>query len=139
MILILLLPLFSALILGFFGRIIGYKGAMFFSTFLLSLTLIFCVKTFYTIGICSNSFIINLSTWIHSGIFMLQWSLLFDSLTVSMLLIIGSISCIVHIYSTIYLNGDPHIIRFLCYLSFFTFYMLLLITSNNFLQLFLAW
>jgi NADH:ubiquinone oxidoreductase subunit 5 (subunit L)/multisubunit Na+/H+ antiporter MnhA subunit len=62
MILILLLPLFSAVILGFFGRIIGYKGAMFFSIFLLGLTLICCLKTFYIIGIFSNSFIINVST-----------------------------------------------------------------------------
>jgi len=63
----------------------------------------------------------------------------FDSLTCTMLIVITSISMLVHIYSTSYMEEDPHIIRFMCYLSLFTFFMIILVTSFNFIQLFLGW
>jgi NADH:ubiquinone oxidoreductase subunit 5 (subunit L)/multisubunit Na+/H+ antiporter MnhA subunit len=63
----------------------------------------------------------------------------FDSLTVTMVLVINSISAVVHLYSTAYMANDPHFTRFLAYLSLFTFFMLVLVSADNFLQLFLGW
>ena len=63
---------------------------------------------------------------------------MFDTLTVSMFVVVNLISTLVHIYSTSYMSEDPHIIRFLGYLSFFTFFMLILVSADNFIQLFLG-
>jgi NADH:ubiquinone oxidoreductase subunit 5 (subunit L)/multisubunit Na+/H+ antiporter MnhA subunit len=64
---------------------------------------------------------------------------MFDTLTVSMLVVVNGISSLVHIYSTNYMSEDPHIVRFLSYLSFFTFFMLILVSADNFIQMFLGW
>jgi NADH:ubiquinone oxidoreductase subunit 5 (subunit L)/multisubunit Na+/H+ antiporter MnhA subunit len=63
---------------------------------------------------------------------------LFDSLTVTMLVVVNTVSALVHIYSTSYMDEDPHLPRFMSYLSFFTFFMIILVTGDNFLQLFLG-
>jgi len=64
---------------------------------------------------------------------------MFDSLTVSMFLVVNIISFLVHLYSINYMSEDPHIIRFMSFLSFFTFFMLILVSADNFLQMFLGW
>ena len=64
------------------------------------------------------------------------WGFYFDTLTVVMLLVVTSVSSLVHIYSLSYMSHDPHIPRFMCYLSIFTFFMLMLVTADNFLQMF---
>ena len=63
---------------------------------------------------------------------------MFDSLTVTMLVVVNTVSALVHIYSTSYMDEDPHLPRFMSYLSFFTFFMIILVTGDNFLQLFLG-
>lgn len=68
-----------------------------------------------------------------------SFALQFDSLTCIMLIVVTSVSALVHIYSTSYMAGDPHIPRFMSYLSLFTFFMIVLVTSNNFIQLFIGW
>lgn len=68
-----------------------------------------------------------------------SWGLLFDSLTVVMLIVVTFVSSLVHLYSISYMSHDPHSPRFMCYLSIFTFFMLMLVTGDNFIQLFLGW
>lgn len=73
-----------------------------------------------------------------SGAVKIRWGLLFDSLSVAMLLMVSIISFLVHVYAIGYMGGDPHLIRFMSYLSLFTFFMFVLVTSDNFVQLFLG-
>jgi NADH:ubiquinone oxidoreductase subunit 5 (subunit L)/multisubunit Na+/H+ antiporter MnhA subunit len=72
------------------------------------------------------------------GLFTVSFSLCFDQITAIMLVVITSISSLVHIYSLEYMNGDPHLPRFMSYLSLFTFFMIILVTGDNILQLFVG-
>merc|ERR1712093_338997 len=71
--------------------------------------------------------------------FSTSWGFMFDSLTVVMLVVVTCVSTLVHLYSTEYMGGDPHLPRFMSYLSLFTFFMLILVTADNFVQLFVGW
>ena len=77
--------------------------------------------------------------WINSGNFVADWSIKIDPLSSVMLVVVTSISALVHIYSIGYMSHDPHKPRFMSYLSLFTFSMLMLVVSDNFLQLFFGW
>ncbi len=81
----------------------------------------------------------TLGQWIYLDALQINWSFCFDSLTAIMLCVVTSISTFVHLYSTSYMENDPHVIRFMSYLSLFTFFMLILVTANNFLQMFIGW
>jgi NADH-ubiquinone oxidoreductase chain 5 len=94
---------------------------------------------FYHVGLGGAPLTIDGPLWIKSGLFSVRWSFLFDSLSVTMLVVVNTISALVHLYSTSYMEEDPHIVRFMSYLSLFTFFMLILVTADNFLQLFLGW
>ena len=80
-----------------------------------------------------------MGSWIQSDILQVDWSFLFDSLTVTMLVVVTTVSLLVHIYAANYMLEDPHLSRFMSYLSLFTFFMIILVTADNFLQLFLGW
>jgi NADH-ubiquinone oxidoreductase chain 5 len=80
-----------------------------------------------------------LGSWIFVDTLHIQWSFCFDSLTAVMLVVVTFISFLVHLYSIEYMRTDPHLLRFMSYLSVFTFFMLILITANNFLQMFVGW
>lgn len=80
-----------------------------------------------------------LGTWIKCGLFVVNWGFVFDTLSVSMLLMVGIISGAVHYYSIGYMENDPSLIRFIAYLSLFTFFMFILVTGDNFILLFLGW
>jgi len=82
---------------------------------------------------------ITLSPWIYVDLLKVNWGFLFDSLTGVMLFVILFISCLVHLYSLEYMENDPHLNRFMSYLSLFTFFMLILVTADNFLQMFVGW
>ena len=69
----------------------------------------------------------------------IKWSFCFDSLTIIVLCVVTFISFLVHLYSIEYMNSDPHLIRFMSYLSLFTFLMIILVTANNFVQMFIGW
>merc|ERR1711871_1538565 len=97
-----------------------------------------CVA-FYEVGLCGCTCSIQLAPWFVSELFDAQWGFLFDSLTVVMLVVITSVSSLVHLYSISYMEGDPHLPRFMSYLSLFTFCMLMLVTGDNFIQLFFGW
>ena len=81
----------------------------------------------------------TLGSWIKCGIFVVNWGFIFDTLSVSMLLMVGIVSGAVHYYSIGYMESDPSLIRFISYLSLFTFFMFILVTGDNFVQLFLGW
>jgi proton-translocating NADH-quinone oxidoreductase chain L len=81
----------------------------------------------------------TVGNWILSGLFEVNWSFSIDALTYTMLLVVLCVSTLVHLYSTEYMGEDPHTARFISYLSLFTFFMLILVTSNNFVGLFLGW
>jgi NADH-ubiquinone oxidoreductase chain 5 len=137
--LILILPLISATVAGFGGRYIGEKGAGRFTTTLILITSFLSWITFYEVGIQGSPTYLTLFKWIESGGFLVEYGLQFDSVTVTMLILVTTVSGLVHLYSTEYMNGDPHLPRFMSYLSLFTFNMIILVTADNFLQLFIGW
>ena len=138
-ILVLFIPLLSAIIAGLFGRFIGEKGAGIITTSCIFISAFLSWTIFYEVGVCNTVTYIQLWNWITSGIYSVHFGLLFDSVTAVMLIVVTSISAVVHLYSTEYMRGDPHLPRFMSYLSIFTFFMLVLVTSDNLLQLFIGW
>lgn len=136
---ILILPFLSFLISGLLGNFFGRKIGTYFSIFLIGLTFILSLFIFYEIILCQSSVTISLYHWIIIGSFQISIGFLFDSLTSIMLVIILLISFLVHLYSLDYMSHDPHLLRFISYLSLFTFFMLILVTADNFLQLFVGW
>ena len=136
---IVLLPLVSSIISGFFGKKIGDKYCLLLASTLIGISAILSLIIFYevlTVGYFSNKLIFN---WITSGNFNVNWSIYVDSLTAVMLVVVTLISTIIHFYSIGYMSHDPHKPRFIAYLSLFTFAMLTLVTADNFLQLFFGW
>ncbi len=138
-ILVLFLPLISFFFLITVGRFIGKTGSIYIAILSLLMTLIFSIIIFYEVGFLGYVCTIKINNWIDSGLLSLEWGLLFDSLTATMLFVVVFISFVVHLYSLSYMENDPHIVRFISFLSLFTFFMLVLISSDNFVQLFLGW
>ena len=133
------LPFISSITVGMFGKKLGTDGSSFISVFSLFFTFISSLFCFYEVGL-SNSFVfIKLVKWIDSDLLQVDWGFLFDSLTVVMSCVITFISFLVHLYSTEYMAHDPHLSRFMSYLSLFTFFMLILVTADNFIQMFVGW
>jgi NADH:ubiquinone oxidoreductase subunit 5 (subunit L)/multisubunit Na+/H+ antiporter MnhA subunit len=91
------------------------------------------------VAICQSAVLINCCPWIITGLLEISWTFYYDSLTATMLIVILCISACAHIYSIEYMLSDPHQIKFMSYLSLFTFFMLLLVTSSNFIILFMGW
>jgi NADH-ubiquinone oxidoreductase chain 5 len=137
--LLIFFPLIGFIISISLGRFISPKGAAFVTcSFLLSSFVMSCIS-FFEVGLSRCPVYIKLSPWIDSELFDASWGFMFDSLTVSMCVLVTCISSLVHIYSTGYMSHDPHQPRFMSYLSLFTFFMLMLVTSDNFIQLFFGW
>jgi NADH-ubiquinone oxidoreductase chain 5 len=135
---IILLPLIGFFGASIFGRFLG-KGACYITFFntLLSFILSCCLG--YKVVSLGLSYKLLLTPWVYSDFLKINWGFQFDTLTVVMLFVITFISSLVHLYSLEYMESDPHLIRFMSYLSLFTFFMLILVTSNNFLQMFVGW
>jgi len=137
--LIILFPLLGFLIPACFGRFLGGRGVCILTCLsVLSAWVLSCVA-FYEVGIGGSPCYVKIAPWIVSGFFDAHWGLLFDSLTVVMLFVVTSISSCVLLYSVSYMEGDPYISRFMSYITLFTFGMLGLVTSADFLQLFAFW
>lgn len=110
------------------------------TTSLLVISAIISIKIFFDISNHpSEQKIITLASWINSGSFSVNWALKLDQLTAIMLVVVTFVSSLVHIYSIGYMKEDDGIARFMSYLSLFTFFMLILVTADNFVQLFLGW
>ena len=136
---IIILPLLGSIVSGFFGRKVGVKGAQIITCLSVIITTILAIITFFEVGFNNIPVSINLFRWIDSEWFNIIWGFQFDSLTVSMLIPVLIISSLVHIYSISYMSNDPHIQRFFSYLSLFTFMMIILVTANNYLLMFVGW
>ena len=136
--LIIFLPLFGAVCSGFFGYYIGYKGSSLITTLCITITFFLSCFSFYEVGLAGSVCYISLFDWINLEIFKISWGFLFDSLTVVMLIVVTCVSMLVHLYSTEYMSQDPHLSRFMSYLSLFTFFMLILITADNYIQMFVG-
>ncbi len=137
--LIIFLPLIGSIISGFFGNFLGSRNSEILTSLLVSISSIFSFLIFYRVfseGYTNN---LDILTWINSGTFNVNWSIKIDALSSVMLIVVTLVSSIVHIYSIGYMSHDPHKQRFMSYLSLFTFSMLMLVTSDNFLQLFFGW
>ena len=134
----LFLPFLNLLFSCLFGKFIGSKVKYIF-IFNMFLCFLISIFIFYEVGFSKYHCFINLGSWFHIGLLRLDWLFMFDSITAVMLLLVVFVSFLVHLYSMDYMAGDPHIVRFLGYLSLFTFFMLMLVTSGNFVQLFLGW
>ena len=137
--LIVFLPLFASIISGFFGKIIGDKISCVFTSLLISISAILSILIFYDVLIYGYENNLLIFTWINSGTLEVNWSIKIDTLSSVMLVVVTFVSSLVHIYSIGYMAHDPHKPRFMSYLSLFTFAMLMLVTSDNFLQLFFGW
>jgi len=136
---ILFLPLLAAFISGFLGKFIGHRSSEIITSLFTSVSAILSILVFYKVMDQSYENNIIISTWLNSGSLNVNWSIKIDALSSVMLVVVTLISALVHIYSIGYMSHDPHRSRFMAYLSLFTFSMLTLVTSDNFLQLFFGW
>ena len=133
------LPLLGSIFSGFFGRKVGVSGAQFITCFSVFTTTALAILAFFEVGMNNAPVSIQLFRWIDSESLNVLWSFNFDSLTVSMLIPVLIVSSLVHLYSIGYMSSDPHNQRFFSYLSLFTFMMIILVTANNFLLMFVGW
>lgn len=137
------LPLFGFLFSGFLSRLLpknfGDKFAQYFTSALLIGSAVCAALVFADVYQNKTNSNVALISWISSGTFSLNWSLKLDSLTAVMLVVVTFVSCLVHVYSIGYMHEDKSISRFMSYLSLFTFFMLALVTADNFVQLFFGW
>ena len=136
---IIILPLLGSIISGFFGRKVGVNGAQFITSSFVIITTILSLIAFIEVGLNNIPVSLLLFRWIDSEYLNIFWEFRFDSLTVSMLIPVLIVSSLVHIYSIGYMSNDPHNQRFFSYLSLFTFMMIILVTANNFLLMFVGW
>lgn len=133
------LPLLGALVSGLFVRSIGDARAQIITCVPMVLSALFATIVFANITGHHLSTDIEVMPWIVSGDFVTHWALKVDALTAMMLVLVTWVSAIVHIYSVGYMSHDDHKPRFMAYLSLFTFSMLMLVTADNFIQLFFGW
>ena len=133
------LPLLASIIAGFFGKLIGDRNSEIITSLLVTIAAILSAIVLYEVIFNQYQDNIVIATWINSGTLDVNWSMKIDSLSAVMLVVVTSVSSLVHIYSIGYMSHDPHKPRFMAYLSLFTFAMLMLVTSDNFIQLFFGW
>ncbi|WP_419901620.1 NADH-quinone oxidoreductase subunit L [Kiloniella sp.] len=136
---IVFLPLLGAFIAGLFGKVIGDRGAQVLTTGLLLVSAVLSFVVFKDVALDGNARISPVFTWINSGDLQLNWALKVDTLTAVMLIVVTVVSSMVHLYSIGYMSEDKSISRFFSYLSLFTFFMLMLVTSDNLVQMFFGW
>jgi NADH-quinone oxidoreductase subunit L len=136
---IVLLPLAGALIAGFFGRILGDKASGILTSVLVVAGAVLSWIAFYRVGILGEEARITLLPWIGVGDLQASWALRIDTLTAVMLVVVNTVSALVHIYSIGYMSEDDRQPLFFGELSLFTFAMLSLVTADNFVQMFFGW
>ncbi len=137
--LILYLPLINFLLISLFGRFVGNKGSFWIANINMSLLTFISYYIFYETVILGSVCFLQLFSWFNIGLFNISWGFLFDPITGVMLIVVNTISLLVHFYSIGYMYNDPFSSRFISYLSLFTWFMLILVTADNMLQVFLGW
>jgi NADH-quinone oxidoreductase subunit L len=138
-VLIVFLPLLGAFIAGLFGRFVGDRGSMLGTCVLLTISAILSWVLFVQVALGGDPRTVRLFTWMDVDGFAFSWSLLVDQLTAVMLVVVTTVSAVVHWYSIGYMEHDDSKPRFFAYLSLFTFFMLMLVTADNLVQLFFGW
>ncbi|SDF10219.1 MULTISPECIES: NADH-quinone oxidoreductase subunit L [Thalassobaculum] len=136
---IVFLPLIGALIAGFGNKKLGDRGAQIVTCGAMLTSAVLGIVAFWEVALQGNAQTVELFTWIDSGSFEASWALRWDTLTAVMVIVVTVVSSCVHVYSVGYMSHDPSIPRFMAYLSFFTFAMLMLVTSDNLIQMFFGW
>ncbi|MDI6026987.1 NADH-quinone oxidoreductase subunit L [Corticibacterium sp. UT-5YL-CI-8] len=137
---IVFLPLAGFLIVGLFGTSLGAKASEYITSGLMVVVAVLSWVAFFTVALGhTEAFTIPVLRFIDSGSLQADWALRIDTLTAVMLIVVNTVSALVHIYSIGYMHHDPHRPRFFAYLSLFTFAMLMLVTSDNLVQMFFGW
>ncbi|MGF1456075.1 MAG: NADH-quinone oxidoreductase subunit L [Alphaproteobacteria bacterium] len=140
---ILFLPLVGAVIAGLFGNRIGARASEIITSTFMGVAALLSAVVLYEIGFSGHGHDeatkVVLATWLDSGTLEVDWAIRLDSLTAVMLVVVNGVSALVHVYSIGYMHEDPHRSRFFAYLSLFTFAMLMLVTADNFVQMFFGW
>ena len=137
---IVFLPLLGFLIVGLFGNSLGAKASEYITSGFMVVAALLSWVAFYQVALGDGqAFTVPVLRWIEAGALDAAWALRIDTLTVVMLVVVNTVSCLVHIYSIGYMHHDPHRPRFFAYLSLFTFAMLMLVTSDNLVQMFFGW
>src|SRR5215217_8053200 len=144
---IVFLPLVGFLIAGLFGRVLGPRPSEIITTALLFVAAVLSWVSFIQVGFRVNMepgagpFVerIQVAQWMSVGDLHVDWAFRIDTLTAMMLVVVNTVSSLVHLYSIGYMHEDPHRPRFFAYLSLFTFTMLMLVTADNLVQMFFGW
>src|SRR5690606_5388638 len=137
---IVFLPLIGFLVVGLFGNSLGAKASEYITSGLLVIAAVLSWIAFFAVAFGDGeAFVVPVLRWIQSGGIDTFWALRIDTLTVVMLIVVNTVSALVHIYSIGYMHHDPHRPRFFAYLSLFTFAMLMLVTADNLVQMFFGW
>ena len=133
------LPLFGAVIAGLFGRVIGARAAQLVTCGAMGAAAVLSIVVFNEVVLQGEVGTVVLFDWFSSGELDVDWLLRFDELTGVMVFVVCVVSFLIHVYSIGYMAHDPHVPRFFAYLSLFTFFMLALVSADNFLQMFFGW
>ena len=136
---IVFLPLIGFLIAGLFGRLIGARASEIVTTTLLLISAALSWVAFVQVGFGSGTTRVQVATWLASADLRVDWAFRIDTLTAVMLVVVNTVSSLVHLYSIGYMHEDPSRPRFFAYLSLFTFAMLMLVTADNLVQMFFGW
>ena len=137
---IVFLPLLGVLIAGLFGASIGAKASEYITTGFMVVAAVLSWVAFFSVALGdSEVFTVPVLRWIEVGGLQADWALRVDTLTAVMLVVVNTVSALVHVYSIGYMHDDPHRPRFFAYLSLFTFAMLMLVTADNLVQMFFGW
>ena len=136
---IIVLPILGSIASGLFGRKLGVKGSHIITCGSVITTTLLAILAFIEVGLNNIPVSIHLFRWIDSESLNISWGFNFDALTVSMLIPVLIVSSLVHVYSIGYMSHDPHNQRFFSYLSLFTFMMIILVTADNLLLMFVGW
>ncbi|MEQ8166110.1 MAG: NADH-quinone oxidoreductase subunit L, partial [Alphaproteobacteria bacterium] len=133
------LPLLGAVLAGLFGRVLGDKGAEVVTSGFMLVSAVLSVLILQDVALEQNVYNVHVLSWVSSGGLAFDWALKIDSLTAVMIFVVTVVSSMVHVYSIGYMHHDKSIPRFFSYLSLFTFFMLMLVTSDNLVQLYFGW
>jgi NADH-quinone oxidoreductase subunit L len=136
---IVFLPLIAAIVAGLFGRFLGDRGSQIVTCGAVIVSALLSVVAFFKVVIGHQPTTVMLFDWIVAGDLRVSWALRIDQLTAVMLIVVNVVSAVVHVYSVGYMEEDPHKPRFMAYLSLFTFAMLMLVTADNFVQMYFGW
>ncbi|MBA3446874.1 MAG: NADH-quinone oxidoreductase subunit L [Pseudaminobacter sp.] len=137
---IVFLPLLGFLVVGLFGASLGAKASEYITSGFLVIAAALSWVAFFAVGFgAAEVFTVPVLRFLDSGALQADWALRIDTLTVVMLVVVNTVSALVHIYSIGYMHHDPHRPRFFAYLSLFTFAMLMLVTADNLVQMFFGW